>query len=97
MKCLGSRISTYIVGQVCKRRASVEEKVQIIGSLLISCNKGNERAVMDAEKNPIDFRHRFQDLCTAREVGAAQLFRHSSMKYAMVNVREQDIEKLWII
>ena len=82
------RISTYIVGQVCKRRASDEEKVQIIGSLLISCNKGMERSVMDAEENPIDFRHRFQGLCSTREVGGAQLFRHSSMKDAMINVCE---------
>jgi hypothetical protein len=71
VKRSGSRISTYVVGQVCKRRASVEEKVQIIGRLLISCNKGKERSVMDAEQNPIDFRHRFQDLCSTREVAAA--------------------------
>jgi hypothetical protein len=49
VKRLGSRISTYIVGQVCERRASVEEKVQIIGILLISCRNGKERSVMETE------------------------------------------------
>ena len=87
-KCLGSRISTYIVGQVCRRRASDEEKVQIIGFLLIGCSKAEERSVMGTEQNPIDFRHRFQSLCSTREVGAAQLFRHSSMKDAVINVCE---------
>src|SRR5436305_13146969 len=88
VKCLGSRISTYIVGQVCRRRASDEEKVQIIGNLLISCSKGKERSVMETEQNPIDFRHRFQDLCSTRKVAAAKLFRHSSMKSTTVNARE---------
>jgi len=97
VKCLGSRISTYIVGQVCKRRASVEEKVQIIGNLLISCSNGKERSLVETEQNPFDFRHRFQDICSTRKVAAAQLFRHSSTKYTTVNVSEYDIEKLWII
>jgi len=53
--------------------------------------------VIGTEQNPIDFRHRFQDLLSTRKVAAAQHFRHPSMKYTVVNVREQDIEKLWII
>ena len=97
VKCLGSRLSTYIVGQVCKRRASVKEKVQMIGRLPISCSKVKERSVMGTEQNPIDFRRWFQDLCSRRKVVVAQLFRHCSMQYIMVNVREQDIEKVWII
>jgi hypothetical protein len=97
VKCLGARISTDIIGQVGKRRASVEEEVQIIGNLLISCSKGKERSVMRTEQNPIDFMNRFQDLYSTRKVVAAQFFRHSSMKHTMVNVREQDIKRLWII
>jgi hypothetical protein len=74
VKCLGSRISIYIVGKVCKRRASIEEKVQIIGRLLISCSKAEEWSVMQTEQNPFDFRHRFQGLCSMRKVATAQLF-----------------------
>jgi hypothetical protein len=63
----------------------------------MSCSKAKERSVMSAEQNPTDFRHWFQGLCGTRKVGGAQLFRHCSMKYTMVNVYEQDIEKVWII
>jgi hypothetical protein len=49
VKHLGSKISTYIVGKVCKRRASIEEKVQITGRLPISCNKAEERSIMGTE------------------------------------------------
>jgi hypothetical protein len=88
VKCLGSRISTYWAGQVCKRRASVEEKVQIVGKLSMGCRKGKERSGMGTEQNPVDFRLRFQDPFSRRKVRAAQLFRHPSIKYMMVNVRE---------
>jgi hypothetical protein len=49
VKCLGSRILTYFVGQVCERRASVEEKVQIIGIPFISCRNGKERSAVETE------------------------------------------------